>query len=451
MAAFIQTIKKLWRGRTSAGQGATRPRKGQPVRLSRDQHTISRKQISQPALKVLYRLKDAGYEAYLVGGGVRDLLLGREPKDFDVATNAKPEEVKQLFRNALLIGRRFKLVHVRFYQDIVEVATFRRDGDATTATTKPSGLLVNDNLYGTIDDDVWRRDFTVNALYYNIADFSVIDYTNGMADLNAGLIKVIGDPNVRYREDPVRMLRAIRFAAKLGFRLDEPTAEPFPALKPLLFHVSSARLFDESMKLLLGGFAEETFAHLHQHDFIDVLLPSLAPLLNDLELHQELHLFLKNLLCNTDTRIREDKPVTPTFLFAGLLWYPLDLVMRRLQQEGLKTLASFHEACDEIFKEQVKALAIPRRCTTGMKEIWSLQQQMTKRYGKRPWRILEHPRFRAAYDFLLLRAQVDKPSEALASWWTKFMHADEDARALLMQHPESKKDKPKTRRRRKPS
>ncbi len=427
--ALITTIKKLWRGQKGSARSAIK-KSSSATHIPRDKHAISRKQISQPALKVLYRLKDAGYDAYLVGGGVRDLLLGREPKDFDIATNAKPEEVKQLFRNALLIGRRFKLVHVRFYQDIIEVATFRRDNDSVT--TKETGLLVNDNQYGTIDDDVWRRDFTVNALYYNIADFSVVDYTNGIQDLAAGLIKIIGEPSVRYREDPVRMLRAIRFAAKLGFRLDEPTHQPFSELKPLLFQVSSARLFDESMKLFLGGFAEDTFAHLHQYDFIDVLLPELNILLNDAELHQELHLFLKIVLRNTDSRIREDKPVTPTFLFAAFLWYPLVNAVQRFEADGLKPFLAYQQAHADVIKAQVKALAIPRRCTTGVQEIWSLQWQMAKRQGRRAFRVIEHPRFRAAYDFLLIRAQVDPSCQVLADWWTAFIAADAEGREDLV-------------------
>lgn len=429
MTAILTTIKK-WYQRPKK-HAKTNHATVQAQILSRNEHSISRKQISQPALKVLYRLKEAGFDAYLVGGGVRDLLLGREPKDFDVVTNAKPEQVKSLFRSALLIGRRFKLVHVRFYQDVIEVATFRRESEHHT-TTKASGLIIHDNQYGTIDEDVWRRDFTVNALYYNIADFSVLDYTDGITDLNAGLIKIIGDPYVRYREDPVRMLRAVRFAAKLGFRLDEATAKPFTELKVLLFDVSSARLFDESMKLFLGGFAEETFAHLHQHDFIDILLPSLNSLLDDVELHQELHLFLNRLLQNTDQRILVDKPVTPTFLFAALLWYPLNKVVQQLQADGLKPLAAFHEAADQVIKKQCKALAIPKRCTQGMKEIWWLQWFLPRRTGRRAWRMIEHPRFRAGYDFLWLCAEVDETSKTLATWWQDFIEADEEKREQLV-------------------
>lgn len=442
---MIRVLKQWW-AKSSRSSGKRRSYTAAAPRIiPRDKHIISRKQISVPALKVLYRLHQSGYDAYLVGGGVRDLLLGREPKDFDVVTNARPEQVKQLFRSALLIGRRFKLVHVRFHQDIIEVATFRCDSFDQNHVNETSGLLISDNQYGTIDDDIWRRDFTVNALYYNIKDFSVVDYTRGIDDLNAGIIRVMGDPYVRYREDPVRMLRAVRFAAKLGFRIEEKTAEPFAELKPLLFKVSNARLFDESMKLFLGGYAEETFALLHHHHFISVLLPVLSPLMKDPSYHQTLHIFINTLLQNTDRRIAEDKPVTPTYLFAAFLWFPLQIHMQQLETEGYKTTEAFHEAADKVVKQQLQALAIPKRCTVGAKEIWSLQWQLNKRSGRRPWRVLEHPRFRAAYDFLLLRSEVEPKVEHLVTWWTAFMEADDAGREALMQTLQAKKHQRKRR------
>jgi len=301
----------------------------QPTIVPRDEHIISRSQISERALTVLYRLKNAGYGAYLVGGGVRDLSLGREPKDFDVATDATPEQVKSLFRNCRLIGRRFRLAHVHWGPDIIEVATFRalhppgasdnNEDEASGERVLEDGMILRDNVYGTIEEDALRRDFTINALYYNIGDFSVVDYAGGMADLKAGRIRLIGDPSVRYREDPVRMLRAVRFAAKLGFVIDDETAAPIPRMADALDDIPAARLFDEVLKLLMAGQGVETFESLRQHGLFRYLFPATDTALDD-DADAQLLNFLVSALASTDQRVNDGRPVTPAFLFAALIW-----------------------------------------------------------------------------------------------------------------------------------
>ena len=293
--------------------------------IKRKQHRISRQQISPNALKVLYRLSKNGYSAYLVGGGVRDLLLGLEPKDFDIVTDAKPEQVKKLFKNALLIGKRFRIVHVRFRHEVIEVATFRQAAiiDSTQQMESAHGMLLRDNVYGSIDEDVWRRDFTINALYYNIKDFSIVDYTDGVDDLDHGVLRIIGDPQERLVEDPVRMLRAVRLACKLGFVIDEATAAPFKELASLLTHVSSARLFDESLKLFLSGNSADVFATLRQYQLFQQMYPLTEESLLDVKRNHVIDLFLLRLFTHTDERIALGKTVNPAYLFAGLLWYPI--------------------------------------------------------------------------------------------------------------------------------
>ncbi|HOP16610.1 MAG TPA: polynucleotide adenylyltransferase PcnB [Gammaproteobacteria bacterium] len=401
-----------------------------PVVIPRDQHQISRANISPNALKVLYRLKAAGYEAHLVGGGVRDLLLGREPKDFDVATDASPEQVRQTFRNCRLIGRRFRLAHVQFGSEIIEVATFRAGQDAEVSDNHQTdeGMLLRDNVYGTIEQDALRRDFTVNALYYNISDFSIIDYAGGVEDLGEGLLRLLGDPETRYREDPVRMLRAVRFAAKLGFRLAPGTESPIPVLASLLADVPSARLFEEVLKLFLGGTAVACFEKLRQYGLFAELFPDTDASLARLEHEFPLTLVL-NGLENTDNRIREDKPVTPAFLFAVLLWEPVRLRAEKLQADGESPYQAVQRAGGEVVARQVQRIALPRRFSTPMQEIWGLQSRFLQTRGKRPQRLLTHPRFRAAYDFLLLRAQSGEADPELASWWTDFQDGNAEAPA----------------------
>ncbi len=430
----------------------------QPIIVPRPEHNISRANISPNAVKVLYRLREAGYRACLVGGGVRDLLLGREPKDFDIATDARPEQVYRLFRNCRLIGRRFRLAHIQFGQEIIEVATFRardtdrEDSDGPTVERAEDGRILRDNVYGAIEEDAWRRDFTINALYYDIANFAVLDYVGGMADLQAGLIRLIGDPAQHYHEDPVRLLRAVRFAAKLGFRIDPATEAPLRQLGHLLEKIPPARMFDEILKLFLGGCAVQTFELLRHYRLFGWLFPATERCLS----HQQRHYpktLLVRALAGTDQRLAEKQPVSPAFLFAALLWEPLWEQMRRLQAEGLDEHEALQATADPVIQAQLRHTALPRRYSLPMREIWELQARLAVITGKRPLRLFAHPRFRAAYDFLLLRAETDdEQAVELADWWTRFLALDAAGRVQMTQQPvaktKTKKDKP--RRRRKP-
>ncbi|HET8700531.1 MAG TPA: polynucleotide adenylyltransferase PcnB [Nitrococcus sp.] len=406
-----------------------------PVIIPRSEHGISRANISRNALKVLYRLKNAGYAAYLVGGGVRDLSLGREPKDFDVATDARPEEVKQLFRNCRLIGRRFRLAHVFFGSEIIEVATFRAlhepEGEADEqARVLEDGRLLRDNVFGTIEEDALRRDFTVNALYYRIADFTLVDYVGGMADLQQGVLRLIGDAEVRYREDPVRMLRAARFAVKLGFRMHPETAGAIPHMAHLLSHIPPARLFDEVLKLFLTGMALEVFECLRHYGLFGYLFPDTEGVLAQDEFGSALG-FLSRALANTDSRIAESKPVTPAFLFAVLLWPRISQRLSALGQNAGGPIQMIQESAGEVLEHQLRTVAIPKRFSIPMREIWSLQPRFERRGGKRALRLLSHPRFRAAYDFMLLRAEAGEVEAELAQWWMQLQHSPLEQRAEM--------------------
>ncbi len=399
--------------------------------IPRAQHNISRKMLHKGALKILYTLHDAGFSAYLVGGGVRDLLLGRQPKDFDIATDAHPEQIKKLFRTCYLVGRRFRIAHVRIGQDIFEVSTFRSNQDSTDKDTKRSaeGLILRDNSYGTLAQDVWRRDFTVNALYYNIADFSVVDYTNGMHDLEQHVLRMIGDPTDRYREDPVRMLRALRLAAKLDFTLEAQTKAPITALCSLLLDVSPARLYLEVEKLFLSGHALQGYDLLQTYGMFAFLFPQVAECCEQQPKHTIA--FLRHMLTDTDARLANDKYVATAFLLASLLWYPLQQQLQTLQQQHTKYEA-LQLAGDTILAIQNKRLAIPKRISIQMREIWYLQIQLQHRVGKRPLNVLQHPRFRAAYDFLLLRSKVDTSLTALVAWWDNFQQQSPQQRVKLL-------------------
>lgn len=421
--------------------------------LSRPEHTISRANISRNAVKVLYRLREAGFRACLVGGGVRDLLLGHEPKDFDVVTDARPEQIYKLFRNCRLIGRRFRLAHVQFGQEIIEVATFRahmdddHDGDSPSAIERAAdGRILRDNVYGRIEEDAWRRDFTINSLYYDIENFAVLDYIGGLADLKAGVIRLIGDPNQRYQEDPVRMLRAVRFAAKLGFRLDPATEAPLHQLGHLLEQIPPARLLDEILKLFLSGHAVQTFELLRHYRLFGRLFPETEHCL-----HYQQRYFPKMLLAqalaNTDSRLAEGQSVNPAFLLASLLWEPFREQVGRLQANGLSESNALESAAEMVIQKQSSRVSLPRRYTLPMREIWEMQQRLQITTGKRPLRLLTHPRFRAGYDFLLLRAKTDDQVE-LADWWTRFLGLDPAGRIQALQ-PAAKPKNAKTRRRRK--
>lgn len=427
-----------------------------PRIIPRAEHVISRANISDSALKVLYRLKEGGYQAYLVGGGVRDMLLGREPKDFDVATNARPEEIKELFRSCHLIGRRFRLAHVRFGREIIEVATFRAlpaTGEEEEAETSSedlhieNGRIMRDNIYGTLEEDAWRRDFTINSLYYNIADFSVVDYAGGLDDLKAGWIRLIGDPVQRYREDPVRMLRAVRFAAKLGFRIHPDTETPLFELGHLLDDIPPARLFEEVLKLFLGGCAVETFESLRHYRLFQHLFP-----LTEEDLAQEHEGFPAELvvraLANTDERIAAGKPVTPAFLFAALLWGPMRRTIEEIRTESMTDFEAIQEAGGVVVSRQAQRIALPKRYTLPMREIWAMQPRLTQISGKRPLSLLTHPRFRAAYDFLLLRGEAGEGVQELCEWWTAFQEVNADRRQVILSTGSAVAGEPRKRRRR---
>ncbi|RMG30483.1 MAG: polynucleotide adenylyltransferase PcnB [Gammaproteobacteria bacterium] len=421
-----------------------------PVVYPRERHSISRANISPNALKVLYRLHHAGYQACLVGGGVRDLLLGREPKDFDVATDARPEEVRRLFRNSRLIGRRFRLVHVVFGREIVEVATFRgmpRDDGEGERVVDASGRIVRDNLFGTIEEDAWRRDFTVNALYYDISDFTVRDYVGGMEDLEAGRLRLIGEPRARFLEDPVRMLRAVRFAAKLGFRLDPGIEALLPEMAHLIGEVSPARLFDEVLKLFHGGCALETFELLRRFDLFRYLFPLTEAILAEEEAGFP-RMLVARALANTDARVQAGKPVTPAFLYAALLWEPMRRRMPPLDGKGMSEIQAIQVAGTRVVTEQVRHTAIPRRFSLAMREIWALQPRFARRTPRQVRALLGHPRFRAAYDFLLLRAEAGEVPADLAQWWTELQALPPEGQAAMVQALGETEGKRRRRRRR---
>ncbi len=408
-----------------------------PIKLRvypRSEHPISRSAISPNALKVLYRLKQAGFRACLVGGCVRDLLLGREPKDFDVATDAHPEQVRQLFRNCRLVGRRFRLAHVQFGQEIIEVATFRaaaspgREGEWVQ---EASGRLLRDNVFGTIEEDAFRRDFTANALYYDIADFSVIDYVGGMEDLRRGVLRLIDDPEVRYREDPVRMLRAVRFMTKLGFVLDPECEAPIRKLASLLKDISPARLYDEVLKLFLSGFAVQTFELLRHYGLFEWLFPATERALS-VGYQSFPSTFLIQALKATDRRLGEGLPVAPYFLYAALLWEPVRIEFERRVAAGEAPAVAMQEAASAILAEQVKRVAIARRVSLPMREVWMLQPRLERCQNSRPLRLLAHPKFKAAYDFLLLRGAAGEVEAEVSSWWTLFLQADEKERQNML-------------------
>ncbi|MEF2146984.1 polynucleotide adenylyltransferase PcnB [Luteimonas sp. FXH3W] len=400
----------------------------EPLIIPRDAHNVSRREISANALKVLYKLHNAGYEAYLVGGAVRDLLVDGHPKDFDIACNATPEQVKHLFRNCRLIGRRFRLAHVVFGRDIIEVATFRGNEDDGSGDRHvgQDGRVVRDNIYGTVDDDAWRRDFTANALYYSIADFSIRDDVNGFEDIRNRVLRLIGDPVTRYREDPVRMLRAVRLAAKLGFTIEPDTAAPIPELAPLLADVSPARLYEETKKMFLAGHAVASFEGLERYDLLRWLFPGTAKALAR-NANGSLRRMLMQGLANTDVRVRNGDSVAPYFLFAVLMWPEFCLEFGRLAHGGMGVPDAQRRAADRVVVQQLSRVAIPRRDTLPMQEVWLMQERLRTRQRRRVSRLLTHPRFRAAYDFLQLRLSASEEHRADVDFWTQAQQLPADA------------------------
>ena len=420
-----------------------------PRIIPRPAHTVSRNDISDSALKVLYRLHKAGYQAFLVGGCVRDALIGLHPKDFDVATNATPEEVRALFSNCRLIGRRFRLAHVRFGREIIETATFRaaanhKDDDSAHDT---EGRIIRDNVYGTIDEDVWRRDFTCNALYYNIADFSIWDFAGGMEDIERRRLVLIGDPDHRLREDPVRMLRAVRFAAKLNFKIDKSVVDAMQNNVGLLTNVPAARLFDEFLKLFQGGHAERTFELLWEYGLFDEMFPATA---HELEQDHEYAKFLQAALRNTDRRVKADKSVTPMFLLGVFFWAPVKrLAVVRRAEEKMSESQSLSLASYEISSEQQKRISLPKRYTVPMREMLALQPRFLVTTGKRGMNLLEHRRFRAAYDFMMLLSEAGFVDKDIATFWTDVQNQSAEERAESFQLHANPAGRKRRRRKRK--
>jgi poly(A) polymerase len=427
----------------------------EPRIIPRPDHNVTRAEFSKSALKVLYRLNKAGYQAFLVGGSVRDAMLELHPKDFDVATDATPEEVKALFGNCRLIGRRFRLAHVRFGREIIEVATFRSAANHADDDhhRDDEGRILRDNVYGSIDEDVWRRDFTCNSLYYNIADFSIWDYTGGFEHIRQKRIVLIGDPEDRMREDPVRMLRAIRFAAKLEFEIDDDVITAIDHHSHLLTNVPAARLFDEFLKLFQAGNAERTFDLLHDHGLFREMFPATD---EELAENDDFMRFTRAALQNTDRRVREGKSVTPMFLLGVFLWWPVrKLAEIRRSEEKMSESQSLALAAYEIVAQQQRRISIPKRFTVPMREMLSLQPRFEFRRGKRAMKLLDHRRFRAAYDFMVLLSDVGLASRETAEFWTNVQtqSAAQRAESFGIGQPRqgSKKRRPRRCRRRKPA
>ena len=399
----------------------------EPDVLGPKQHGIDPKLLSNNAIRVTQTLQEAGFKAYVVGGAVRDLLLGVKPKDFDIATDATPEQVKRLFRRAFIIGKRFQIVHVMFGQDLLEVTTFR--GPAATESPKDEhGRVLRDNTFGAHHEDAVRRDFTINAMYYDPATQTVLDFHGGMADIRKKTLRVIGVPEARFREDPVRMLRVVRFAAKLQFSIDPATAAPIAVMAPLINNVPSARVFDEMLKLLLSGQALACLRRLRSEGLHHGLLPLL-----DVVLEQPMgEKFVTLALASTDERVRLGKPVSPGFLFASLLWHQVLEKWTAYQAAGENSIPALHLAADDVLDTQSDKLAIQRKIGSDMRDIWAMQPRFERRSGKSPYKLLEHPRLRAAYDFLLLRCASGEIDAEIGEWWTSFMAADGNERELLL-------------------
>ncbi len=430
-------ISRVFNGKKSAAN------RHEPAVIPVSSHGITRDRISSGSRRTCETLQQHGYKAYVVGGAVRDLLIGAEPKDFDVATDATPEQVRHCFRRSRIIGRRFQIVHVMMGQETIEVTTFRGALDANTKKDE-HGRVLHDNVFGSQAEDAARRDFTANALYYDPTTEAVLDYHHGVGDLKAKTLRMIGEPRARYREDPVRMLRAVRLAAKLGLQIDPEAKKPIRDMADLLENVPPARLFDEMLKLLTSGFSVKCLTQLRDEGLHHGLLPLL-----DVILEQPMgEKFVMLALANTDERVRRGKGTSPSFLFATLLWHEVLALWEKHKAEGQLKIPALFLAMDSILDAQAEKLAITRRISGDIKEIWSLQPRFEQRAGKRPYAMLEHPRFRAAYDFLVLRAQAGEIDMEIADWWTNFQNAEGDKRGEMLL-PEQPGDKKKRRRRKK--
>jgi poly(A) polymerase len=417
----------------------------EPVILGPEQHGIDPKLVSNNAVRVTQTLQEAGFKAFVVGGAVRDLLLGVKPKDFDIATDATPEEVKKLFRRAFIIGRRFQIVHVMFGQDLLEVTTFRGKG-SDNAPKDEHGRVLRDNNFGPQHEDAERRDFTINAMYYDPATQTVLDYHGGIEDIRAKVLRIIGQPEARYREDPVRMLRVVRFAAKLGFTIEPATRAPIPVMAPLINNVPAARVFDEMLKLLMSGQALACLKELRSSGLHHGLLPLL-----DVVLEQPIGMkFVTLALESTDTRVKAGKGVSPGFLFASLLWHQVLEKWNAYRAAGESPIPALHLAADDVLDNQTENLALQRRIATDMRDIWAMQPRFERRTGKSPYKLLEHPRFRAGFDFLLLRCESGELDAEIGNWWTTFYAGDVAERERLINsardvQPSSQKKRPRRR------
>jgi len=434
-------IRKLLRRVFSGRSSQTGPARAVP----RTKHGVTRDKISSSARRVTTGLQEKGFAAFVVGGAVRDLLLGLEPKDFDVATDATPEQVRSVFRRSRIIGRRFRLVHVMFGEDTVEVSTYRaRHGaDPAEGSSDEHGRILRDNVFGSQEEDASRRDFTINAMFYDPTTEEILDFCGGLEDLKARRLRMIGDPEQRYREDPVRMLRGVRLAAKLGMKIEADTRAPIKKLAPLLANVPSARLFEEMMKLLMSGHATACLLQLRHEGLHHGLLPML-----DVILDQPMgERFVMMALQRTDERIRDDKTVSPGFLFAALLWHEVLAAWKLAQEEGLGPMPALFKAMDHVIHVQAEKLSIPRRYGSDMKDIWALQPRLLGRSGRRPYSLLTHPRFRAGFDFLVLRCDSGEVDAEVAEWWENFQKADEETRKQMLLPERGPK---RRRRRRKP-
>lgn len=436
-----QFLQKVFRKRERVTDASNGLSAAQTITASN--HQINHQLISQAALKTCDGLHRAGFQAYIVGGAVRDLLLNHPPKDFDIATDATPEQVHKVFRRSRIIGRRFRLVHVMWGQETIEVSTFRgHHQTAGDAETNDSGRIIRDNVFGSIEEDAARRDFTANALYYDPKQQIVLDFHKGVADVRAKTLRMIGDPTTRYQEDPVRMLRAVRLSAKLGLRIDTKTQAPIRKLTALLEDVPPSRLFDEMLKLFLSGHAIESINALRAQQLHHGLLPLL-----DVVLEQPLgERFVMLALKNTDERILAGKSSNPSFLFATLLWHEVLVAWQALQKRGEHVIPALHMAMNEVIDKQAETMAIHNRYTATMKEIWAMQPRFEQRSGKRPYALLTHPRYRAGYDFLLLRCASGELPADLGTWWTNFADAGTEARSqMLMPDTDIKKRKRRPR------
>ncbi len=399
----------------------------EPVVLGPNEHGIDPRLLSSNAIRVTQTLQEAGYKAFVVGGAVRDLLLGVKPKDFDIATNATPEQVKRLFRRAFIIGKRFQIVHVMFGQDLLEVTTFRGAG-ADNSPKDEHGRVLRDNNFGPQHEDAMRRDFTINAMYYDPETQEVLDYHGGIGDIRAKTLRIIGQPEARYREDPVRMLRVVRFAAKLKFSIEPTTRAPIPVMAPLIDNVPAARVFDEMLKLLMSGHALACLQQLRQEGLHHGLLPLL-----DVVLEQPIGMkFVTLALESTDKRINVGKGVSPGFLFASLLWHQVVEKWTAYKAAGESPIPALHLAADDVLDAQTEQLALQRKIASDMRDIWSMQPRFERRQGKAPYKLLEHPRFRAGYDFLLLRCESGEIDMDIGEWWTAFYEGDISERERLL-------------------